>query len=426
MKTSDIKTQAVFAGVFAVAFIGCIGAWLTIARLQGAVVANGEVRAAEHLVSVQHRDGGSVRKIHVSKGQTVEAGDPLIDLDDVQLKAQLTILRQQLAETLARKNRLVAQRERHKSIVRPERLHELTANQDQIMDGESRLFLETMAAHESEAAQYVAIIAQTRKELDGLKARMEAKRDERNLILDEFRGVETLFNQQQTSITRIQPLRVQLVKLAGEIAETMAAIARTEVRLHEGELKSAQHEQALTKASQQELRSVEAKIAELQEQELSLSDKLSNAIVRAPVAGIINEMHIESIGNVLLAGGKVAMIVPQSTSYIVEARVTPADISRIATEQSARLRFTAFDKNQTPELDGNVARISSASILDTRTGETYFLVQVNMANGAEAQLPSRLLHGMRADVFFPTEDRSALSFFLKPILDQFQKVFRER
>lgn len=426
MTSSEIKKQALLAAFYAIAFIGCLIGWLTIARLQGAVVANGEVRAAEHLIGVQHRDGGLVRKIHARKGQLVDAGELLVELEDLQLKAQLTILKQQLAESLVRNARLVAQRDRHNSVAKPERLHELTSNEAQIMDSESRLFRDTMAAHESEAAQYVAIVSQTRKEIEGLKARLEAKRQEQALTLHEFTGVEKIFNLQQTSIQRIQPLRIQLVKLAGEIAETEAAIARTEVRLHEGELKSVQHQQALTKGSQQELRSVEAKIAEQQEQEISIADKLANTLVRAPVAGIINEMHIESVGNVLLAGGKVAMIVPKSSSYNVEARVTPADISRISTEQNARLRFTAFDKNQTPELDGNISRIGTAAILDTRTGESYFLVEVSLAPGVEVQLPSRLLHGMRADVFFPTEDRSALSFLMKPLSDQFQKVFRER
>ncbi len=60
-------------------------------------------RSNQNLKEVQHRDGGVVQAIGVRQGDRVEAGQTLFWLDDVQTKAELSIIRSQLGENLGRK-----------------------------------------------------------------------------------------------------------------------------------------------------------------------------------------------------------------------------------------------------------------------------------------------------------------------------------
>ncbi|WP_244448590.1 biotin/lipoyl-binding protein, partial [Bosea sp. LC85] len=82
--------------------VGC-GGWAASAHLNGAVIAQGSVKVDQNLKEVQHRDGGIVQAIAVRQGDRVEAGQTLFWLDDVQTRAELSIIRSQLGENLGRK-----------------------------------------------------------------------------------------------------------------------------------------------------------------------------------------------------------------------------------------------------------------------------------------------------------------------------------
>ncbi|WP_043242386.1 biotin/lipoyl-binding protein, partial [Bosea sp. LC85] len=82
--------------------VGC-GGWAASAHLNGAVIAQGSVKVDQNLKEVQHRDGGIVQAIGVRQGDRVEAGQTLFWLDDVQTRAELSIIRSQLGENLGRK-----------------------------------------------------------------------------------------------------------------------------------------------------------------------------------------------------------------------------------------------------------------------------------------------------------------------------------
>src|SRR3981189_12603 len=79
--------------------VGC-GGWAAIAKLEGAVVASGIVRVDQNLKEVQHRDGGIVKMLAIRQGDLVKEGQVLATLDDVQIKAELLIVRSQLGEAL--------------------------------------------------------------------------------------------------------------------------------------------------------------------------------------------------------------------------------------------------------------------------------------------------------------------------------------
>ena len=99
--------------------VGGAGGWAATAQLTGAVVAPGSVTVDQNLKSIQHRDGGIVSSIAVREGDFVRAGQVLIQLEDAQTKAELSIIRSQLIELSARKARLLAERDGLDAIENP-------------------------------------------------------------------------------------------------------------------------------------------------------------------------------------------------------------------------------------------------------------------------------------------------------------------
>jgi HlyD family secretion protein len=90
------------------------------------------------------------------------------------------------------------------------------------------------------------------------------------------------------------------------------------------------------------------------------------------------------------------------------------------------LRFTSFDQRFTPEVFGHVAKISADVYKDEVTGASYYVAEILPNDGEIHKLGQvELLPGMPVEAFIRTEDRTPLSYLLKPMTDYFHKAFRE-
>ena len=69
------KGSAVAGWLVIAAFFGGLGGWAWTAPLNGAVVATGVVKVDGNRKSVQHLDGGIVKRLRVKEGAKVQVGD---------------------------------------------------------------------------------------------------------------------------------------------------------------------------------------------------------------------------------------------------------------------------------------------------------------------------------------------------------------
>jgi HlyD family secretion protein len=119
-------------------------------------------------------------------------------------------------------------------------------------------------------------------------------------------------------------------------------------------------------------------------------------------------------------------IVPHEDRLVVEAQVRPQDVDKFFRGTHAIVRFSAFDRNSTPELFGDVTTVSGDRLTDPTTLETYYAVRVTIPAAEIARLENlRLRAGMPAEVFIQTFERTALSYFMKPLLDALMRSFLE-
>ena len=120
---SDSSWRPTLAGCLIIAlFFGGLGSWAYLAPLNGAVVANGVVKVEGNRKSVQHLDGGIVRKLRVKEGDRVEAGEVVIVLDDTQAKAEFEVLSEQYVVLRATEVRLLAELADEAALVVPPEL----------------------------------------------------------------------------------------------------------------------------------------------------------------------------------------------------------------------------------------------------------------------------------------------------------------
>jgi HlyD family secretion protein len=413
--------------VLVVALVGGFGGWAAWAMLEGAVVTAGSVKVDQNLKEVQHRDGGIVKTLAVRQGDLVKEGQILLSLDDVQIKAELLIVKSQLAESLGRKVRLIAERDNLKSLSFPDELTSLTSASDAIVHGETRLFDGNKLGRDSQKEQLELSIMQIGEEIKGMEARLSAKNQEIDLVGAEREKVGMLFEKRIIDYARVYSTYRDWARILGEHGEITASIARAKGRTSEIRVQIIAIDQNANTEAQRDLRMTDARISELNERKLAIEDRLVRTDIRAPVAGYINELFVYTIGGVITPAAKLATIVPENAQLRFEAKISPVDIDQVREGQPARVRLTAFNRTTTPELQARVVMVSPASTRDPSNGQEYYIAYVQLAETALPHIKGiRLVPGMPAEVYISTQERTAASYLTKPFTDQMSRAFRER
>ena len=418
----------VFVGVALGAFlIFGVGGWAATARLTGAVIAMGTVAVDQNLKSIQHRDGGIVSEISVREGDEVVEGQVLIRLEDAQTRAELSIVKSQLVELLARRARLLAERDNLPEIEFPAELRVDDSAMTEAMTGASRLFEGQRASRESQRQQLSLGIEQIEEEIKGLSSQRNSKAEEVELSTVEQARIADLMTRKLTESSRLYSVDREVAQLMGQLGEIDAEIARARTRISEINLQIIAIDDAARTEAQRELSIVETRVAELRDRQLAIEDRLARTDIRAPISGTVNELNIHTVGGVVSAAEVLVTIVPADARLWVEARVPPVSIDQVSLDQMARLRFSAFNHRTTPELEGRIVHVSAATSRDAATGETYYLARVALDEAERDKLgDQQLIPGMPVEVYLTTEERTALSYMIKPVTDQFSRAFRER
>jgi HlyD family type I secretion membrane fusion protein len=233
--------------------VGC-GGWAALAKLEGAVVTSGIVKVDQNLKEVQHRDGGIVKTLAVRQGDLVREGQVLATLDDVQIKAELLIVRSQLGEALGRQARLIAERDNLASIEFPADLMQVSSAADTVIHGESRLFAGNKLGRDSQKEQLELSINQTQEEIKGMEARLAAKEEEIKLVGAERDKLDLLFEKKVVEYTRVYSAHRDGAKILGEHGEISASIARAKVRASEIRVQIIAVDQNASTEAQRDLR----------------------------------------------------------------------------------------------------------------------------------------------------------------------------
>jgi HlyD family secretion protein len=140
----------------------------------------------------------------------------------------------------------------------------------------------------------------------------------------------------------------------------------------------------------------------------------------------VHQSSVHTLGGVIGAGETIMMIVPRADKLSVEARVAPQDIDQLRLGQPARLRFSAFNQRTTPTINGTLRLISADITTDERSRDSYYIVRIALSQEALANLGAlRLVPGMPVEAFIRTDERSVISYLIKPLSDQVMRAFRE-
>lgn len=430
VKTWSIKVSA-FVGL--IALFGLFGgfiAWATLTQIAGAIISPGRIEVDQNRQVIQHSSGGIVSEILVREGDVVRAGDVLLRLDDQQLNSQLMTVERQLFELIARRSRLIAERDGAEMPVFDDMLlTEGSANSNimELLVGQKNLFHARRDSVAREKEQQKKRKTQIKNQIIGITAQETSLVKQLELIEQELKTQENLQERGLAQLRTVLALKRQSANLNGQVGETSAMRAHAEGRITEIDLEilklgTNRREDAITR-----LRDIRYRETEMDERRKSLQLEIEQLNIRAPVSGIVYGMVVQTIRSVIRAADPVLYLIPQDRPLLIVARVDPIHIDKIAIGQQVDLRFPALDQSTTPEVTGQVTVISADTFYDEALGVSYYRAEIDLNQGELLKTNSRgiLIPGMPVEAFIRTENRSPLAYLIKPINDYFTKAFRE-
>lgn len=425
LPSSDRKVRMIG---FAIVFItfGLFGTWATFAPLGSAALAPGVVTVQSYRKTVQHLEGGIVKELHARDGDVVAAGEPLIVLDDTQVRAEYGMTLSQLVAAQAMEARLQAERDGLEKIDFTGMIETGSSRALEAQEGETQVFNARRGSRLGEVAVLQKRVGQLREQITGLESMIATKRSLEKSYRDEIGELTELLAEGYVDKQRLLEQQRRLDMLRAEIADHQSEVTKTHLQISETELQIVQLNKDFNADVVSQLSEVQTKVFDLQERKAALEDRLSRIVIRAPEDGMIIGMKVHTIGGVVSPATPLLDIVPSVSDLVVEAQVSPIDIDRVSVGKAADIRFSAFKNSTTPVIKGVVRQVSADRLINEETGMPYYLARVAITEeGAQALGSLTLQPGMPAEVLINTGNRTMLQYLMQPATDAFARSLIE-
>ena len=411
-------------------FLRPLPVFAAFAPISGGAIASGVISPEGRRKVVQHLEGGIIDRITVREGVNVKQGDPLLTLNETQSLAERNIALSRLITFQAIRARLEAEQFSEPVINFPFSAEEMADPRiASVMKRQGDLLAQSLELKSAREVLLDERMSQLRAEIRGLDASILALRQQEILLREEIDGVIYLIEKGVYNDTnpRLSSLKREQAGALGQISTSQSTIARlrgqiSELKVQKLEIEAQRQSELATKLAE-----TRAELDAAEERFIAAEDVLSRTVVRSPIDGQVVNLRFSTIGGVVAPREPIVDIVPNDERLIIQARVKPTDIDIIQTGQQATVTFSALSQQGIPQIKGDVLTVSADTLSDERTGETYFLAEIEVPPETleEIGISGKLTPGMPADVMIATNSRTLLQYISQPLSGTFRKAFRE-
>lgn len=425
-ESTSIMHSGMLYGVilFTVFFI-----WANTAPIMGAVITSGIIKIDFNRKTIQHFEGGIIKKINVREGSFVKKGQVLIILEDVKTSSQVNILTDRYQSAIAKEARLEAQKKYADKIIFPEELllnvdkkiKELLSNETELFNSKRKSYLDQVDLLEQE-------IGQTKKQIKGIANEVEAVKASIGYIK---KSLHASINMQKKGYGEQSKIWDQERLLAGKherLGAKQAENSVTESKIIEIQLRIITLKNTYTQDADDQLKEVQKELLEIQELLRPAQYAYDRSIVVAPLGGQVINLQVNTEGGVIRPGEDLMEIIPKQNELIIEAKIETSDIASVHLHQTALIQLLAYSNRTTPLLEGEVVYISGDVIEDVAgRDEFYYLCHIKTTAKFLSQIPENIIlyPGMPVTAFIQTRARTFVDFMLEPIVDVMRLSLRE-
>ncbi|MBU0901881.1 MAG: HlyD family type I secretion periplasmic adaptor subunit [Gammaproteobacteria bacterium] len=406
-----------------IAFVVFCLLWANFAVVDEVTRGDGKAIPSSRLQKIQNLEGGIVAELFVREGQIVNAGDPLLRLDDTRFASNVGETEADRLALLLRVERLSAEVQDRELVVADE-VREKAPRQ---ADNEIQLFNSRKQQLLDEVAGLEEQLIQRQQELREFASKQGQFRNSLSLLRQEIRMSEPLVAEGAISQVEVLRLKRAEVEARGQLEATTLAIPRAESAIKEVERKIDETRGRFRSDALTQLNEARTELSKIQSTGKALEDRVNRTLVISPVRGIVKQLLVTTIGGVIQPGSDLVEIVPLGENLLVEARIRPQDIAFLHPGQEAVVKFTAYDYTIYGGLKAELEQIGADTVTDD-DGNSFYVIKLrtNKSHLGSEEHPLLIIPGMVASVDIITGKKSVLSYLLKPIIRARAEALRER
>src|SRR6266567_3026172 len=398
-------------GTTIIAFFCLALAWAALGTVDIVATAPGKIVPAGRTKVIQPFETGVVRAIHVRDGQSVKAGELLIELDPTISGAELEHMKSDLLAAqldFARYRAALAETENPLDVFQP--------SKDAARD----------------------TIAATIEKLQATIPLLQERVDVRKYLYNKELGSKiTYLMELQDLVGQQHDLAVQKSRYR-EADAAVSALKETKVKV------VAQYRRGLF----EELTKAEQKAAGLGQDVVKAQERTRLQLLTAPVDGVVQQLVVHTVGGVVTPAQALAIVVPAESRLEIEAMVSNQDIGFVSAGQEAEIKVDTFNFTRYGLLHGRVINVSQDAIArerppdrpgsqqptETSTSsepkgqELIYSARVSL-DRTQMQVEDKLVNlspGMAVTVEIKTGSRRILGYLLSPLVRYKQETLRER
>lgn len=358
--------------------------WAYAFEIDQVVRAPGVIMPSSKVQIIQSKDGGVLLSLPVSAGDEVNKGQVIARFDQTDALADFEDAKARAASLAANMARLEAEIYERQPVFPDEAL-----DYPKFIKSQLSLFERRQASQAEQLAALREILA---------------------LVKEEIAMNEPLVSYGDVSRTEILRLRRQEAELTAEITNLV---------------------NAYFKDAQAEFNETEEELESVKQALLQRERDLRQNTLKSPMRGIVKNIRVTTTGGVIRPGEDVMEIVPIEEDFVIEAKLSPADVGFVYLGQKASVKVDAFDFTIYGDLDGEIVYISADTLEESQQQgqEAYYKINVRTKGRRFSGIPDRdlqILPGMTTMVEIKTGKNTILNYLLKPISKTMSESLGER
>ena len=411
--------------------------WMAIGRIDIVATAAGQLEPQTYVKIVQPADSGIVERILVHEDEHVRAGQVLMRMDPAIANADSKTLQTKLALSGLRLRRVEAELSGHPMARLPGDSPELYRQVERQLQAHRQAYTQALDQARDDLRKAQRDYAAARQVLVKLQEVTPILRRQAKAYTDMgnagYVPAMTVDDKQRAYLQSAQDLSAQRDTVQG------LAVAVTAARRHVDEV-TAKYRSGL----RDEWVDTEGKYRTLQQDWAKQQHKNALLELRAPQAGVVQNLATHTVGTVVSPGTVLLSLVPDSEPLVAVIRIKNADVGFVRGHQKVRVKIAAYPFERYGMLDGTVLDVSpdassggnggnaasnrsNAANPTAATPTTYKAVialdSQSLRSGGES-LP--LVAGMQVSAEIVEGKRSVLEYLLSPVEKTLDNSGRER
>jgi hemolysin D len=413
--------RMVTLGICAMTAIGLLFA--SLAKMDIVVSAQGKVIPAGKSKVIQPLEAGVVRAVHVRDGQSVHAGDVLIELDPTSTGADRDRVQREYWEAQADVLRITAQLESKKVFAPPADMPvDIAANQHIILQGRN-------AEQRARMASLDADMNKRRADVEAIQTHVTQLNSSLPLIAQKNQMREDLAKTGHIAQTTVIDSKLELINAEKDLAVQGSRLKESKANYQAAVEQRSQALAEFKARTSTELVEATKKRDTAQQEYIKANQRWTQQTLKAPIDGVVQQLSVTTVGGVVTAAQPLLTVVPEHTPLEIEAQVVNRDVGHLHVGQRVINKVETYDFTRYGYIEGEVLWVGTDAVQDQKLGLVY-PVRIKLAhtetpnavNGRKGMVTA----GMNVTADIRTDERRMIEYLLAPMLRYKQEALRER